>query len=104
MFDRMLGFLRIRKKHITTIDFSAYFRDASPLHSLSQRPNVKSKPVLLTSLEEVAAAAHKNKPRQLSAEDATEDDVRYFLFVVLTRKDHGLVRQNPQWILETCMS
>ena len=104
MFHRMLGFLRIRKKHVTTTDFPAYYPDASPLHSPSQRPDVKGKLVLPTSLEEVAAAAHRNKPQQLPAEDATEDDVRYFLFEVLTHKDHGLVRQNPQWILETCMS
>lgn len=75
-----------------------------PLHFLSQHPNVEGKLILPTSLEEVAAAAHRNTPKQLLAENATEDDVRYFLFEVLTHKDHGIVRQNPQWILETWMS
>lgn len=104
MFDRMLGFLRTKKKQKLIVDFPQYFSDAASLHSPLQRPNLKGKLVLPTSLAEVAGAAHRNSPKQLPGEDATEDDVRYFLYEVLTHKEHGLVREYPQWILETCMS
>jgi hypothetical protein len=104
MFDKMLEFLRIKKKPKSTTDFPGYYSDAPSLHSPFQHPNFKGKLVLPTSLDEVAAAAHRSTPKQLPGEDASEDDVRYFLYEILTHKDHGIVRLNPQWILETCMS
>lgn len=99
----MRNLLGIKKKQSITA-FPACYSDAASLHSPFQRPNQKGSLALPTSLEKVAAAAHKCIPQQLPGEDATEDDVRYFLYQILTLKEHEVVRSSPQWILETCMS
>jgi len=41
-------------------------------------------------------------PRQLPAYSADTDEVRYFLYHVLTYKGNKIARRWPQWILETC--
>lgn len=104
MFDKMLGFLRIKKKYKSIVDLSGYVLDAASFHSPLQRVKQKGKLVLPTSLAEVGDAAHRISPQQLPGEYAAEDDVHYLLYEVLVHKEHGLVCEYPQWILEICMS
>jgi hypothetical protein len=100
MLGKMLSFLHIKKKRRSTTSLSEHHADAASF----QDQIVKRQLELPISLGEVAAAAHKSTPTHLPGEYASEDDVHYFLFEVLTDGGHGLVRLSPQWILETCMS
>jgi hypothetical protein len=93
-----------KKKPKSITEVSSCYSDAASLHSPFQPPVFKSSLVLPTSLDQVAAAAHRSGPTQLPAEDATENEVRYFLYQILTHKKHRVVRRSPQWVLETCMS
>lgn len=50
----------------------------------------------------VVKAKHNTVPRQLPREDADYEEVRYFLYSVLTAKVFGCAKICPQWVLETC--
>ncbi|KAF1943379.1 hypothetical protein EJ02DRAFT_510921 [Clathrospora elynae] len=50
----------------------------------------------------VVKAAHKDSPGLLPAPTADCEEVRYFLYAVLTTKSFGLTKTCPQWVLETC--
>jgi hypothetical protein len=41
-------------------------------------------------------------PRKLPAPNADADEVRYFLYHLLTYKGNKIARRWPQWVLETC--
>ena len=54
--------------------------------------------------DSVVRARHKNTPQQLPDPGADCDEVRYFLYAVLTSKVFGCAKTYPQWVLETCWS
>ncbi|KAF2134103.1 hypothetical protein P153DRAFT_409508 [Dothidotthia symphoricarpi CBS 119687] len=55
-------------------------------------------------LKSVTKAVHVTRPLRLPQVDASQDEVRYFLYTLLTHKELGLYKNGPQWILETVMS
>jgi hypothetical protein len=56
------------------------------------------------NLEGVLRSQHRNVPKNLPSDDASQDEVRYYLYSVLTCKDNTSAKTYPQWVLETCMS
>lgn len=97
---RLLKSSRRRKSSAT---LSATFADSASLYSSCQRETQEGTLALPTKLDEVAGSVHDSVPQQLPPEQASEDDVRYFLYQILTLKDYNLARKHPQWVLETCM-
>ncbi|ORY11427.1 hypothetical protein BCR34DRAFT_614623 [Clohesyomyces aquaticus] len=53
------------------------------------------------SLKEVTDSVHDNVPSSLPKETATRDEVRYFLFDLLTVKEYKIAKNWPQWVIET---
>ena len=88
-----------RKKSIQA--FSGEFANSAPY--LNARPAEQGILALPTNLEEVVKAAHSGTPRHLPGDDASQDEVRYFLYQILTLKEYKIVLAHPQWVLETCM-
>lgn len=90
-----------QKKSASTL--SDVFLDSSLLYATCPPRSQQGTLALPTKLDEVVGSVHEFAPQQLPGEQATQDDVRYFLYQILTLKDYKLARHNPQWILETCM-
>ncbi|KAJ8117961.1 hypothetical protein OPT61_g949 [Boeremia exigua] len=76
---------------------------SSSLYGPSPRQGQHNLLALPTRLDEVADSMHDCVPQHLPGERASQEDVRYFLYQVLTLKDYNLARKSPQWVLETCM-
>src|SRR5690242_856900 len=97
---RFLRMLRLKKPNQTLpVTFSSgEFQYASSLLQLQDATLA-----LPTKLDEVTKSIHECIPQQLPGEQASQDDVRYFLYQILTLKDYNLARRSPQWVLETCM-
>jgi hypothetical protein len=55
-------------------------------------------------LEDVSRSQHRNVPKNLPGDNASQDEVRYYLYSILTCKDNVSAKAYPQWVLETCMS
>jgi hypothetical protein len=56
------------------------------------------------NLEDVSRSQHRNVPKNLPGDNASQDEVRYYLYSILTCKDNVSAKAYPQWVLETCMS
>ena len=97
---RLLGSSR-RNKSTSTLP--AVFSDTSSLYAPFPRESQQGTLALPTRLDDVANSVHDNVPQQLPGDQASEDDVRYFLYQILTLKDYKLASKSPQWVLETCM-
>jgi hypothetical protein len=68
-------------------------------------PQIRSEALCLPkNLEDVLRSQHRNVPKNLPGDNASQDEVRYYLYSVLTCKDNTSAKTYPQWILETCMS
>jgi hypothetical protein len=68
-------------------------------------PQTRSEALCLPkNLEDVLRSQHQNVPKNLPSHNASQDEVRYYLYSVLTCKDNTSVKTYPQWVLETCMS
>ena len=52
----------------------------------------------------VAASRHDAPPKHLPGPRATQQEVRYFLFHLLTYKQYKCAKNYPEWVLETCMA
>lgn len=90
----------IRHKRSNTT-FNAVFPDSDAFPH--EQPIQQGALALPTNLEEVVRATHTGVPRQLPAVDACQDEVRYFLYQILTLKEYRISTLHPQWVLETCM-
>lgn len=97
---RFLGKFR-RKKPNQTLPVTFSSGESQYAASLLQVQDATL--ALPTKLDEVTKSVHECIPQQLPGEQAGQDDVRYFLYQILTLKDHNLARRSPQWVLETCM-
>jgi hypothetical protein len=83
--------------------FSRKYRPTPPLRSVSRLEGSESGQDLFTlptSTKEVEEQL--TVPKQLPAPNADTDEVRYFLYHVLTYKGNKVARRWPQWVLETC--
>jgi hypothetical protein len=68
-------------------------------------PQTRSEALCLPkNLEDVLRSQHRNVPKNLPSDTASQDEVRYYLYSVLTCKDNTSAKMYPQWVLETCMS
>lgn len=95
-----MGFFRIGRKKSTS-NFPAVFPDSNAfLHAPAVQHGALALP---TNLEDVVRATHTGVPRHLPGEDASQDEVRYFLYQILTLKEYRISLGHPQWVLETCM-
>jgi hypothetical protein len=56
------------------------------------------------NLKDVSRSQHRNVPKTLPVDNASQDEVRYYLYSILTCKDNVSAKAYPQWVLETCMS
>lgn len=81
---------------------SSLFRDTDSISSVTV-----TMPRNLTfprDLRSVKKAGHTTIPSRVPAHDASQDEVRYFLYMLLTLKELALYKNGPQWILETVLS
>lgn len=53
-------------------------------------------------LKVVRKQTHRSKPRNLPDPDASKDEVKFFLYQLLTFETFEVSRKWPQWVLETC--
>lgn len=90
-----------RKKSNPTL--SGIISDPNASYTTSTRPRQQGTLALPTKLDEVVKAVHESVPTQLPGGEASQDEVRYFLFQILTLKEYDIARKHPQWVLETCM-
>ncbi|KAF2624427.1 hypothetical protein BU25DRAFT_476669 [Macroventuria anomochaeta] len=96
----MSSWWKIRRKK-STATLPGIFSDSASLYAT--RPSQQGTLALPTKIDEVVRAVHDCIPSQLPGEEATQDDVRYFLYQILTLKESKFARNCPQWVLETCM-
>ena len=89
---------RLKRRKSTAL-LPDLFSDASTIYNASQSGE-QTKLSLPTKVEDVVSATHEQVPQRLPGE--SEDEVRYFLFSVLTVKTWRISRKYPQWVLETC--
>jgi hypothetical protein len=47
---------------------------------------------------------HNSCPKHLPNPKARINDVRYFLFILLTSKSNDCAKHYPEWVLETCLT
>jgi hypothetical protein len=47
---------------------------------------------------------HNSCPKHLPNPEARINDVRYFLFILLTSKSNDCAKHYPEWVLETCLA
>jgi hypothetical protein len=52
----------------------------------------------------VKKARHEGCPKHLPSPQASINDVRYFLFILLTSMLNNCAKHYPEWVLETCMA
>ncbi|KAH6629870.1 hypothetical protein C7974DRAFT_454943 [Boeremia exigua] len=97
---RLPGMIKRKKSTSTLPDV---FPSSASLFASFPRQSQQGTLALPSKLDEVAESIHECVPQQLPGESASQDDVRYFLYQVLTLKEYNLARKSPQWVLETCM-
>lgn len=90
-----------RKKSFSTLQIA--FSSTVSLHGSGHLQGQEATLALPTKLDEVANSVHECVPQHLPGEQSSQDDVRYFLYQILTLKDCNLARKSPQWVLETCI-
>jgi hypothetical protein len=52
----------------------------------------------------IKKARHEGCPKHLPSPQASVNDVRYFLFILLTSKLNNCAKHYPEWVVETCMA
>jgi hypothetical protein len=57
-----------------------------------------------TSPGQVKKARHDDHPKYLPPPNASVRDVQFFLYTLLTSKQHNCAKKYPEWVLETCMA
>jgi hypothetical protein len=77
--------------------------DSASFTTTSTRSTQQGTLALPTQLEKFVEAAHTGTIRHIPGEEASEDEVRYFLYQVLTLAKYKIGLCYPQWVLETCM-
>lgn len=98
------SFLNLKKKISTSSLLQLdRFRDEPPSTTIITRTTQQGSLALPTQLDRVVEAAHKGAIKYLPGENASEDEVRYFLYQVLTLAKYKICLYHPQWVLETCM-
>jgi hypothetical protein len=79
----------------------------SDCNSITSRAILQSRSGALClpkNLEDVSKSQHRNVPKNLPSDNASQDEVRYYLYSVLTCRENISAKTYPQWVLETCMS
>jgi hypothetical protein len=98
----MLSFGRSKLNSISLIH-----KKDSDSNSITSRATLQSRSEALClpkNLEDVSRSQHRNVPTNLPGDNASQDEVRYYLYSILTCKDNVSAKAYPQWVLETCMS
>jgi hypothetical protein len=57
-----------------------------------------------TNPELVRKARHRDYPKYLPKPEASVNEVRYFLYTLLTSKRNECAKHYPEWVLETCIA
>jgi hypothetical protein len=98
----MLSFGRYKLNSINLI----HRKDSDSISILSRAATqARSEALCLPkNLEDVLRSQHRNVPKNLPGDNASQDEVRYYLYSVLTCKDNTAAKTYPQWVLETCTS
>lgn len=65
-------------------------------------PSLVRKIRLPNDPKKVRKAKHSSPPQHFPDSNAEQDEIRYFLYTLLTTKELGVYKLYPQWVLETC--
>lgn len=68
----------------------------------SAAPSLVKRIRLPNNPDKVKKAKHTSPPLHFPDSTAEQDEIRYFLYTLLTTEDFGIYKLYPQWILETC--
>jgi hypothetical protein len=93
-----------RGKLVSTISIHEDDSDSVSVTSKATRRTASKALCLPKNLEDVYRSQHGNLPKNLPGDDASQEEVRYYIYSVLTCKDNISAKAYPQWVLETCMS
>jgi hypothetical protein len=103
--SRLLNMLSFGRGKLNSISLLHKKDSDSILISSKATPQTRSEALCLPkNLEDVLRSQHRNVPKNLPGDNASQDEVRYYLYSVLTCKDNTSAKTYPQWVLETCMS